>query len=57
MSKYVTGYLPKIQYWSAKLQKAVDAADYRMIDTASIKLKYFTDRQMEVYGEAGVGHS
>lgn len=57
MSKYVNGYLPKIQYWSAKLQKAVDVADYRMIDTASIKLKYFTDRQMEVYGEAGVGHS
>ena len=27
MSKYVNGYLPKIQYWSAKLQKAVDAAD------------------------------
>ena len=57
MSKYVNGYLPKIQYWSSKLQKAVDSADYRMIDMASMKLKYFTDRQMEVYGDAGVGHS
>lgn len=50
MSKYANGYLPKIQYWSSKLQKAVEAADYRMIDMASMKLKYFTDRQKEVYG-------
>ena len=57
MSKYVNGYLPKIQYWSEKLQKAVESADYRMIDMASMKVKYFTDRQIEVYGEAGVGHS
>jgi len=57
MSKYPNGYLPKIQYWNGVLQKALQNADVRMIDMASMKLKYFTERQMEVYGEAGVGHS
>ena len=57
MSKYVNGYMPKIQYWSGLLQKAIEKGDVRMIDKASIKLRYFTDRQIEVYGEAGVGHS
>ena len=57
MSKYENGYLPKIQYWNGKLQKALNECDTRMVDMASMKLKYFTMRQMEVYGEAGVGHS
>lgn len=57
MSKYPNGYLPKIQYWNGVLQKALQNADMRMIDMASMKLKYFTERQMEIYGEAGVGHS
>ena len=57
MSKYVNGYMEKIGYWQYKLDKAVKNLDSKGIAYASSKLEYFTQRQVEVYGEAGVGHS
>ncbi len=57
MSKYVNGYMEKIGYWQYKLDKAVEELDSKGIAFASSKLQYFTNRQLEVYGEAGVGHS
>ena len=57
MGKYVNGYMEKIGYWQYKLDKAVKALDSKGIAYASSKLEYFTNRQLEVYGEAGVGHS
>ena len=48
--KYENGYLPKIQYWNTLLEKALSKGDIRMAEKASMKLRYFTDRQLEVYG-------
>ena len=57
MGKYVNGYMEKIGYWQYKLDKAVKNLDVNGIAYASSKLEYFTNRQLEVYGDAGVGHS
>ena len=57
MSKYVNGYMEKIGYWQYKLDKAVKELDSKGIAFARSKLEYFTKREVEVYGEAGVGHS
>jgi hypothetical protein len=48
--KYENGYLPKIQYWNTLLEKALSKGDIRMAEKAAMKLRYFTDRQLEVYG-------
>ena len=48
--KYENGYLPKIQYWNTLLEKALRKGDIRMAEKAAMKLRYFTDRQLEVYG-------
>ena len=50
MSKYERGYLPKIEYWMGLMNKAVEKGDVRMIELSAVKLKYFTQRQTEVYG-------
>ena len=57
MSKYVDGYKPKIEYWNYKLTKAVSEGNVSAIKYASDKIAYFVQRQVEVYGEAGIGHS
>jgi len=57
MSKYVDGYKPKIEYWNYKLTNAVSEGNVSAIKYASDKIAYFVQRQVEVYGEAGIGHS
>ena len=60
MNKYVNGYLPKIEYWKGRMNKAIENGDVRMIELSAVKLKYFTQRQAEVYGNnviAGVDFS
>ena len=47
--KYENGYLPKIEYWQYKLNKAVEALDTEGVTYAAGKLAYFTKRQAEVY--------
>lgn len=54
MSKYENGYLPKIQYWNERLENALGRGDIRMAEMASMKLRYFTERQAEVYGNPNV---
>ena len=46
--KYPDGYLPKIQYWQYKMNKAIDAGDARGIAYASDRLVYFVGRQYGV---------
>ena len=50
MSKYVNGYLPKIEYWNYKLTKAVSEGNVSAIKYAADKIAYFVQRQEEVYG-------
>lgn len=50
MSKYVNGYLPKIEYWNYKLAKAVSDGNVSAIKYAADKIAYFVQRQEEVYG-------
>ena len=50
MSKYVDGYWAKIDYWKGRMNKAIENGDVRMIELSAVKLKYFTQRQEEVYG-------
>ena len=47
-NKYPDGYLPKIQYWQYKMNKAIDAGDARGIAYASDRLVYFVGRQYGV---------
>ena len=47
---YKNGYLPKIEYWTGKLNKAIASTDVRMIELSTMKLQYFVQRQKEVYG-------
>ena len=57
MSKYLNGYLPKIEYWQSKYNVAKEAGNNSAMLKCLDKLTYFVQRQNEVYGEAGVGHS
>ena len=54
MSKYVDGYMPKIDYWQYKLNKAVKALDTEGVAFAASRLNYFISRQKEVYGKSNV---
>ena len=47
-SRYPNGYLPKIEYWQYKMNKAIDAGDARGIAYASDRLVYFVGRQYGV---------
>ena len=47
---YENGYLPKIEYWQYKLNKAVEAGNAEGILYAADKIAYFTTRQKVVYG-------
>jgi hypothetical protein len=51
---YENGYLPKIEYWQYKLNKAVEALDTEGVTYAASKLNYFIGRQAEVYGNSNV---
>ena len=48
MSKYVNGYLPKIQYWTGQLNAEVmntKTPDIQVIRKCLTKLEYFVGRQ------------
>ncbi len=45
ISRYPNGYLPKIEYWQYKMNKAIESGDARGIAFASEKLVYFVGRQ------------
>ena len=51
---YENGYLPKIEYWQYKLNKAVEALDAEGVTYTASKLAYFIGRQAEVYGNSNV---
>mgnify|MGYP005639600499 CR=1 FL=1 len=60
MSKYVNGYAEKIGYWQYKLNKAIESGNVGGVEYATQRLKYFMNRQHEVYGKnviAGVDFS
>ena len=51
MSKYQNGYLPKIKYWTGKLNDEVmntKIPDLKVIDSIHRKLDYFIGRQWEL---------
>jgi hypothetical protein len=50
MSKYESGYWPKIKYWTAQLNEAVASGDLRGVDSAHRKLDYFINREWETNG-------
>ena len=50
MNKYVDGYMPKIDYWQYKLNKAVQALDTEGVEFAASKLAYFIGKQNSTYG-------
>jgi len=50
-SHYPNGYLPKIDYWQYKMNKAIEQGDACGIAYASDRLVYFVCRQ---YGVAAV---
>ena len=49
--KYPNGYIPKIQYWSGKLNEALAFGTANEIDYANRKLNYFIGRQVELQKE------
>jgi|TARA_B110000908_G_C10163458_1_gene407210 hypothetical protein len=44
-SRYPEGYMPKIEYYQAKLSIAVDVLDIEKIKFLSGKLEYFMERE------------
>jgi hypothetical protein len=50
MSKYVNGYLPKIEYWQGQYNSAKESGNTSGMVKALDKLTYFVQRQKEVYG-------
>ena len=49
-NKYQYGYLPKINYWRARLNEAYANGNLEQAIRAEHKLEYFQNRQAEVYG-------
>lgn len=49
-NKYQYGYLPKIHYWRSKLNQAHNEGNLELACRAEVKLAYFKNRQVEVYG-------
>ena len=47
-NRYPNGYMPKIEYWQYKMNKAIDAGDARGIAYAADRLVYFVGRQYGV---------
>jgi len=51
MSKYQNRYLPKIQYWTGKLNDEVmntKSPDLKVIDSIHRKLDFFIDKQWKL---------
>ena len=51
MSRYQNGYLPKIQYWTGKLNDEVmntKIPDLKVIDSIHRKLDFFIDKQWKL---------
>ena len=47
-NRYPNGYLPKIEYYQAKIANATDRLEVDNIHFFAGKLKYFLDKQAEV---------
>jgi len=47
-SKYPQGYLPKIEYWQYKVNKAIQEKDWAGVEFSMKKLSYFVARQYVV---------
>ena len=45
--KYPNGYWGKIQYWTAKLQEAINNSNLSGVDTAHRKLDYFIQKEWD----------
>jgi len=56
---YSNGYIPKIEYWQYKVNKAIQEQDWAGVEYSMKKLSYFVGRQQSVYGNtiAGVDFS
>ncbi len=50
-NKYPNGYIPKIDYWTQKLNVAVMYENMEMIDKANKKLSYFINKQLSLQAE------
>ena len=44
-SKYPQGYIPKIEYWQYKVNKAIQNGDWAEVDYSMKKLSHFVSRQ------------
>jgi len=47
-SKYPQGYIPKIEYWQYKVNKAIQEKDWAGVEFSMKKLSYFVARQYVV---------
>jgi len=47
-SKYPQGYIPKIEYWQYKVNKAIQAQDWVGVGYSMKKLSHFVARQYVV---------
>lgn len=50
-TKYTEGYLPKIQYWTNRMQQEAAKGNLAGVEFASKKVAYFMSRQEKVYGK------
>ena len=50
-NKYPNGYIPKIQFWSKRLNQALAFNDTEGIEYATRKMNYFINRQLALQGE------
>ncbi len=50
-NKYPNGYIPKIQYWTNKLNVALLYENMEMISKANAKLTYFINKQCALQSE------
>jgi len=50
-NKYPNGYIPKIQYWSGKLNQALAFGTSDEVEYATRKMNYFINRQLALQGE------
>ena len=46
--KYPNGYIPKIEYWSGKLNYALAMGDQSGVEYANRKLTYFVGKQVKL---------
>ena len=47
-NRYPNGYMPKIEYWEYKMNKAIKNLDAEGIKFAASRLEYFVGRQNQV---------